>query len=271
MNSTRNQSSSSRAPAKALATYLGATAALLLAGTTNSALAAMTTVGVLNPTPPVVGVVDSPNNVGNASFLKVATMTTAVANAFNNNTGGVIDWEPANGWVANAQNALFQTVSYGTAQSGLLTITRNDGAGATFGPTTAGGSPTTSGVNYMGLQTASPVTFTFSSGLTDWGMTQINRFASRTVTFSFTLADATVVNYAAETQDPLANNSAANNWYGFHAAASNPLVGVTFTANGFTRYDDMAFIVAPTVPEPGNLAVLGLGALAGVLRRRRSI
>jgi len=232
---------------------------------------AQTTVSALNPTPPVMGVVDSPNNVGNANFLTVANMTLDVANAFANNSGGVINWEAANGWTANAQNALFQTVSYGILQTSFLTITRTEGGVNTFGPTTGSGTTGTSGVNYLGLQSASPVTFSFSSGLTEWGMTQLDRSASRDVTFSFKLADNTVINYALQNQDPAGNNTGANNWYGFQASSANPLVQVSFIANGFTRYDDMAFIVA--VPEPAPLTVLGLGSLVGflALRRRRNV
>jgi PEP-CTERM motif len=229
---------------------------------------AETTVSALNPTPPAVGIVDSPANVGNASFVTQATMTLAVANAFNNNTGGVIDWEPANGWSANTQNALSQTVSYGTSQANLLTITRNDGAGNTFGPTTGSGSPTTSGVNYLGFSgVGSPVTLNFSTGLVDWGMTQLDRFASRSATFTFTLADNSTITYAAQTQDPSANNTGADNWYGFQASASNPLVSVGITANGFVRFDDMAFVVA--APEPGSMVLLGMGCITGLVAYRR--
>jgi hypothetical protein len=243
----------------------------LLTVATVHSFGAMPTVGVLNPNPPSAGIVDSPANVGNASFLTASSMAAAVATAFNNDLGGVIDWEPANGWSANSQNATFQTVSYGLSQANLLTITRTDSANL-FGPTTGGGSPPTSGVNYLGFTgSGSPVTLTFSTGLTDWGMTQLNRFASRTVTFSFTLADNTVINYDAQTQDPSADNSDANNWYGFHASADNPLVQVSFTANGFVRFDDMAFIVA-SVPEPSSAALIGLGLTFGfaTMRRRRN-
>jgi hypothetical protein len=240
---------------------------ILLASANRNVFGAMTTVSALNPTPPPPGVIDSPANVGNADFLTLSTATSAVATAFTNNTGGVIDWEPANGWVANAQNASSQTVSYGISQNGFLTITRTD-SGNTFGPTTGGGTPTTSAVNYLGFSgSASPITLTFSQGLADWGMTELNRFASRTVTFSFTLADNTTINYAPQTQDPLANNSDANNWYGFQAPANNPLVQVSFTANGFVRFDDMAFIVS-SVPEPTSLGLFGIGVLALAAYRR---
>ncbi len=259
MNSPQKQSTLSRAAASAITIAI-------LAGANSTVYGAMTTVSALNPNPPAPGIVDSPANVGNANFINAATMTVAVANAFNNNSGGVIDWEPANGWIANSQNASSQTVSYGLSQANFLTITRTDSAN-TFGPTTGGGSPTTSGVNYLGFAgTGSPVTLAFSTGLTDWGMTQLNRFSSRTVTFSFTLADNTVVNYAAETQDPSANNTGANNWYGFHASADNPLTSLTFTANGFTRFDDMAFVA---VPEPSTAALLGLGFAFGIAAFRR--
>ncbi|MBC8096607.1 MAG: PEP-CTERM sorting domain-containing protein [Akkermansiaceae bacterium] len=228
----------------------------------NSDAYAATTVSALNPVTPGVGLQDSPNNAANPNFLSVATMTSAVATAFNNNSGGVINWDDSNGWVYGGQNALAQTVTYGVSQTGSLIISGL----TTFGPTTGSGTTGTSGTGYMGFQTASPNTLTFSTGLTDWGMTQLNRGASRTVTFSFTLADNSVINYAAETQDPTGLNTGAYNWYGFRASAANPLVKVSFTSNGFVRFDDMAFIA---VPEPSSTALAGMGALVGMILHRR--
>jgi hypothetical protein len=248
--------------------------AIAIVGFISTSQAQNRTVGVLNPTPPPPGVVNSPANALNPVFDSVAHVTLSVANAFANNTGGVIDWEGNNGWIAN-NNLVSQTVSYGTAQAQQLTITRIDtNPAALFGATTLGGTPTTSGTNYLGFAgPSSPVVLNFSKGLTTWGMTELNRSASRTVTFSFTLFNGTVINYAPETQDPLGNNTAANNWFGISVNSLNPITQVSFTANGFVRFDDMAFIVSPTpIPEPATLAILGLGSLVGTmaLRRRRS-
>lgn len=246
-----------------------AVAITLCAGGT-APLYAQTTVGVLNPNPNSLTIQDSPNNVGNANFLTQANMSVAVANAFNNNQGGVVNWDSANGWVSGV-NALFSTVSYGTSQSQLLTITRADGnATYTFGANNNTPTLTTSGDQYLGFQnSSSPVTLTFDKGLSAWGITEINRFASRDVTFSFTLADNTVINYALQNQDPTSGNTGPLNWYGFQASDANPLVKVSLVASGFVRFDDMAFITA--VPEPSSAALAGLGlASLVVLRRRRN-
>jgi hypothetical protein len=248
------------------ATIVGCAAALVL--TSSSFAANPTTVGVLNPTPGTQTIVDSPQNVGNANFLGQAAMSSLISSAFANDTGGVVNWDSANGWVVN-QTALSYTVSYGTSQSQSLTITRDDGGGLnTFAASTGSGSTPTSGDQYLGLQNSgSPFTLTFDKGLTAWGMTQLNRFSSRTVTMSFTLADNTVITYNAQTQDPTGGNVDSLNWYGFQATEANPLTKVTITANGFVRYDDMAFVA---VPEPGMAAWAGLGTALTLLRFRRS-
>jgi hypothetical protein len=249
--------------------------AIAIVGFISTSQAQMRTVGVLNPTPPPPGIVNSPANALNPVFLSVGNMALDVATAYASNNGGVIDWEGANGWIANGQNLVSQTVSYGTAQANLLTITRIDTNPASlFGPTTLSGTPTTSGTNYLGFAgVSSPVVLNFSKGLDSWGMTELNRGASRTVTFSFTLLNGTVINYAPEIQNPSGNNLVADNWFGISVNDLNPITSVSFTADGFVRFDDMAFIVSLTpIPEPATSAILGLGSLVGImaLRRRRS-
>ena len=222
-----------------------------------------TTVGALNPNPPSAGIVDSLANAANANFVTQASMATIVSSAFIGNTGGVINWQAANGWVANLSNTV-ETVSYGNSQGNSLTITRNDGANY-FGASIGGGTTGTSGAQYLAFNgTGSPVDLTFSYGLLYWGMAIVDRSATRTAQLTFTLADSTTITYATDTQ----TSGGPAIWFGVQASSSDPIVGVTLTASGFTRWGDMAFVVAP-VPEPTTLTLLGFGALTGIVAFRR--
>jgi len=248
---------------------LGAVALALLGVLPGAFAANPTTVGVLDPTPNGQTIVDSPANVGNANFLTESSLNSLISTAFANNTGGVITFDTVDGW-ANNVNANAFTVSYGTSQSSLFTLTRGDG-GNTMGPSSGANTTQVSGGQFLGFQnSASPIILNFSQGLVDWGFTELNRGASRDVTLSFTLADSSVINYALQNQDPSGNNSGSLDFYGFQASAANPLISVTITANGFTRWDDMAFI---TVPEPGaiSLAIAGGVSLSFMIARRRKV
>lgn len=206
------------------------------------------TVGVINPDAGTNGltVVDSPANVGNANFLTVASMGTLMTTSFANNNGGVINWDTAQRWTGT-QNSF--EASYGTSLSKKLTISLappvDGGSPAAFGQNSGTETTATSSSTYLafsgGSGAGTPVTFDFSKGLSAWGITQLSRSGDRTVTMSFTLADASVINYAPDT---VLNNSSTLHWYGIQVLSSNPIMSVTITSNGFVRYDDMAFVVS---------------------------
>lgn len=144
-----------------------------------------------------------------------------------------------------------------------------------FGPSgSSGQTPSVSGDNYLAFNSSgSPITLTFDKGLSAWGITQLNRTASRTVTMAFTLADNSVINFAPQIQDPNGNNTGALNFYGIQVTDANPITKVTITEAGgaFTRYDDMAVVVANVVPEPSSAVLVGLGLLSScaMVRRRK--
>jgi hypothetical protein len=207
------------------------------------------TVGVINPDAGTNGltVVDSPANVGDANFLTVAAMGSLMTTEFTNNNGGVINWDAAQGWTGSATS--FDTV-YGAGQAETLTISMappvDGGAPTAFGQGSGGGSTATSGPGTFmvfsgGSGAGTPVTFNFSKGLSAWGITQLARSGDRTVTMSFTLANASVITYAPDT---VTDSSTTLNWYGIQVSSANPIMSVTITSNGFVRYDDMAFVVS---------------------------
>jgi hypothetical protein len=209
------------------------------------------TVGVINPDagPNGVTVVDSPANVGNAKFITVAAMGSLMTSKFADNTGGVINWDAAQGWFDSGTSF---SVAYGASKSKSLTISLappvDGGAPTLFGTSTGGGTTATSSSTYLafggGSGAGTPVTFNFSEGLSAWGITQLARPGDRTVTMSFTLADTSVITYAPDT---VTDSSSTLNWYGIQFSSLNPIMSVTITSvGGLVRYDDMAFVVSGT-------------------------
>jgi hypothetical protein len=132
------------------------------------------------------------------------------------------------------------------------------------------GTSPTSGNGYLGIQNdGEPVILDFTSDpLSAFGINVLNRGAARALQVDVTLADGTVLKSSNEST---AGN--ANIFYGFNLTAADLLthggiIYATFDSANTDRYDDLAFIVAPT-PEPATIGLLSVGGLA-LLRRRRT-
>lgn len=149
-------------------------------------------------------------------------------------------------------------------------------------PAYAPGITVSIGGGYLGINNqATPATMVFSNPLSFFGLTGLPRGATRDTRITLTLVDLVTSATSTVTIDD-ANNSDLNGdptqtvvpaasavFFGYTAA---PGLGITQAAisnpngQGQNRYDDFAFVL---VPEPTSVAVLGLGAIGLVARRRR--
>ena len=81
------------------------------------------------------------------------------------------------------------------------------------------------------------------------------------------------VTYSDATTESLAGVNGQTNWMGFHKDGEI-ITSIALSENGaanrdlFANYDDVSLVFS--VPEPSSTALLGLGGLALVLRRKRS-
>lgn len=253
----------------------------LMLASGNAHAATVTTVGT-------TGVFDANNGINNQyPSGTLSAFKTAVQTAYNNNLGGVIDWETGAGTLtasgSSANNDLLNvTTSYGTGnnrslsvnfnvQMGLYTNNVNSQVVSTSGNTS---------VIPFDVNTTS-YTMTFGAGVIELGASALSRStyitspvtgANFRATATYSGAGTTVINYL------LGTSGASDSFLYFAAPTGQTInslrvewvsdVGGTLTA-GQRRpvLDDLGFIVA--VPEPSSAILLSLGALAAFSVRRR--
>jgi hypothetical protein len=214
-----------------------------------------------------------------AGGITLANFQTLMTTAFASNTGGVVDFENATGWINSnfgpttafgdgAANPV--TVSYGVAQSETVDFWRTDVDG--FGPIAIdsnnnNGANVVSGTNYMGVRSSgNPVNLTFSKPLSALGFTLVPRGALRNVSMTAILEDTSTI--VGSTEQIAADNTPGPFFWGFAAPAGNRIVGLRIASpDGFSRFDDLGFVA---VPEPASVALMGLAGLV-LLTRRQTI
>ena len=142
----------------------------------------------------------------------------------------------------------------------------------------------TSGVNHAWLQASRTLTFDVSSvagglGVTHFGLVHIGWSSGGTfidgldITANFSGGGSASLNSdAAEAAQGVGGaNGDWDTWFGFEAPTTETITSVVITKQGlnsnWAAVDDVTYIVA--VPEPSSSALLGLGGLALILRRRK--
>jgi hypothetical protein len=217
-------------------------------------------------TSPAVGTWASNNNVvslapGSAGSLSIATFKSEIESAFIAGNGGTIAFDNY-GVVATAQGSIVSSFDGGAS---TITLSINGSGANTGGPDATNAS---SGSTYLGFPTNSNArTFTFSEPLSLFGIVGISRGSVRTPSISFLLEDNSTVVLT----DSIAI-TADNTLFNYKASGGNNIVSVTISMpDGFARFDDIGFVTAGAVPEPGAFAAMaGLGALGFAGFRRRA-
>ena len=214
----------------------------------------------------------------NANQLSLTTFTALVESAFLTKTGGVVTFDNE---TPGAQGNINFESSPGVKQFSNLKF--GDGTVLAQIRRTVSG---TNVVNDLGAADRTPISgsqsfggsnnygfeFKPSEGLQTVGLTIISRSGQTggTITITATFADTDGLNPVnIAVSDALASaNGTDDTFFGFVAPNGKSLAGLQIVTPYFTRVDDLAFTTV--VPEPASLALLGVGALALVTRRRKA-
>jgi hypothetical protein len=230
-------------------------ACLLSSATASAASISVNTVGTINGNGKTV--LEATGN----SFTS-GTFASDIATAYANNTGGVWNFD---GSPFNVVSGETITLNYGAALSSQLVLTLNEGSGANGINQGATGGEPTSGSFLLGLGgNGATRTFTPNAPLLEIGIFNTDRNdASRIPVLTVTYLD----NTTASTSGANADNVF---FHGLVGTLGNPIVSFSISQNNFVRYDDLGFVTATSVPEPGCAALAGLGvALLTITRRRQ--
>jgi hypothetical protein len=234
----------------------------------------------------------STGSAGPSSVIDLAAFRTSVNSAWNNNMGGVIDFEVRNDLNATPVGSLDSATQisgrYGVngnlATPKSLQITSGSGTWVWPGATTNGRTPT-SGANSLGKNATDVFDFEILLGsiingapnehVTQFGFTVLERTGTNLgspLSITATFSDGSTALARATLSGSLpANNEDA--FYGFVAPPGTSIVSVVFDPINFTTIDDIAFVTAlpeSALPEPATpLAAVAAVVMSSLIRRRR--
>ena len=203
----------------------------------------------------VGGVVDIDTDLGS---LTKDDMQTLITTTNDLTMAGVLDSEgvpDANGDFSQDTGALSDKIT-GTTRYGRSGGAASKASGSRWGYVLSAGNETwTPDVLYIGPNS--------NAGLTHFGLITTTATNNDRLIVTVTYSDAST--------EALLGVAGETNWMGFHKDGEIiTSINVTSPSAGgvFANYDDVSLVFS--VPEPSSTALLGLGGLALVLRRKRS-
>mgnify|MGYP003862755977 FL=1 len=200
------------------------------------------------------GVVDIDNDLGSLSSSDMQTLITTTNDL---TMAGVLDAEGTFGAgdFSNDTGALSDKIT-GTTRYGRTGTPDQYASGSRWGFIPSAENETwTPDVLYIGPNS--------NAGLTHFGLITTTATNNDRLIVTVTYSDAST--------EALAGVAGETNWMGFHKDGEIiTSINVTSPSAGgvFANYDDVSLVFS--VPEPSSTALLGLGGLALVLRRKRS-
>jgi hypothetical protein len=206
---------------------------------------------------------------GTVNTVTAAAFATTITNAYANNSGGVINFDDV---TTPTSGQTMIVAKFGAGNANTIALT-GSGYQVDMGALTTINATPISGNTYLRNGDASGVqSFAFSSPVSAVGATVLARTGARNITATVTYDNNTTGSVGPVTVATVANqltaNSSPDTFFGFTAPAGRTITAISFSAGSgnFFVLDDIGFVA---VPEPGTAAVLGVGAVGLLARRRR--
>jgi len=234
-------------------------------------------VGVTQAAFLTTGIYDEPVNLNAADTLATSSNRTIVeftsdmAAAHAADRGGVVNFDTASN-DADLATSLVPgdpgrgsfTARYGVSQNLSLVVSRLEyvPSPAALGMNQNIVAEKISGDGALGLSGSGAYTLSFSSPLTEWGMTAMSRTGDRTGTMTITHTDGSTFAFASQNPTGAAN---ANDTLFAYAAPHGKFIARVNWNGPFLRWDDMGF----AIPEPSSIALLAFVAMAALMRRNK--
>jgi hypothetical protein len=180
----------------------------------------------------------------------LSLMAADFSTAFNNNQGGVVNFDTITNTIDQANFKQFDA-AFGTDLAFTLSVNRINAPGDnTSGLNTNSNNTVLSGANYLGISGNAAFTIAFSRPLKEFGISAVSRGAQRAGTMTITYTDASTFVFPSQ----IIGATNDDTFFGHVAPAGKKISSFSWLsspAGDFVRWDDLGFVVANF--QPGDV------------------